>query len=289
MRSEPIGLDSSASSTSSSGKYTVAWFLRLVGFAVPIAVVAVAVVAGPGWFSDQPRAFRRTAVEIFLRGLSVVHAALLLAGLAGTPVFGWFVFVAWRKKTRRLGVQRGLLVSLSCLVGLFGIEVGAAAWSAWMHRLPRQPTAFAPSRPGEYRIVVLGGSSALGEPYRPWLSVGQIVAWKLQQAIPERRFVCEILAWLGDSLEEQHLKLAGLRQKPDAVIIYSGHNEFAARFGEERDAWNRRGSAELADAPVVPGRREFAVSTSLPRDRQPQPDRCASAFRPPPLDRSADL
>src|SRR5262249_35478360 len=80
-------------------------------------------------------------------------------------------------------------------------------------------------------------SSALGEPYRPWLSVGQIVAWQLQEAIPDRRFACEILAWLGDSLEKQHHRLAGIKRRPDAVIIYAGHNEFAARFEEERDPW----------------------------------------------------
>ena len=55
--------------------------------------------------------------------------------------------------------------------------------------------------------------------------------------IPTRRFECEILAWLGDSLEMQHRKLAALKQRPDMVIIYSGHNEFAARYEEERDGW----------------------------------------------------
>ena len=76
-----------------------------------------------------------------------------------------------------------------------------------------------------------------GEPYRPWISVGQIVAWRLGEAIPARRFECEILAWLGDSLETQHRKLAALKRRPDMVIIYSGHNEFTARFEEERDGW----------------------------------------------------
>ncbi len=236
MSSEPIAPDSSASSASSSGTYTVARFLRLLVVAAPLAVAAVAATVGPSWFSAQPREFRRTAIETFLRGLSVVHGALLLASIAGTPLFGWLALAAWRKKARRPGVERGFLLGVSCLVALLGLEAGATAWRVWMHRLPGLPTAFAASPPGEYRIVVLGGSSALGEPYRPWLSVGQIVAWKLQQAVPARKFVCEILAWLGDSLEKQHLKLAGLRQRPDAVIIYSGHNEFAARFGEERDA-----------------------------------------------------
>ena len=84
---------------------------------------------------------------------------------------------------------------------------------------------------------MLGGSSALGEPYRPWISPGQIVAWRLEQAFPERRFECEIMAWLGDSLEMQHRKLAAINRRPGMVIIYSGHNEFAARFEEERDGW----------------------------------------------------
>ena len=35
----------------------------------------------------------------------------------------------------------------------------------------------------------------------------------------------------------QHRKLAALKRRPDMVIIYSGHNEFAARFEEERDGW----------------------------------------------------
>ncbi len=81
----------------------------------------------------------------------------------------------------------------------------------------------------------MGGSSALGEPYRPWLSVGQIVAWQLQQAAPDRRVECDVIAWLGESLEQQHRKLAGIRRRPDAMIIYSGHNEFVARFENGRE------------------------------------------------------
>jgi hypothetical protein len=65
--------------------------------------------------------------------------------------------------------------------------------------------------------------------------VGQIVAWQLQRAVPTRRFELDILAFLGDSLEQQHKKLSAITKRPDAVIIYSGHNEFTARFKENRD------------------------------------------------------
>ena len=127
------------------------------------------------------------------------------------------------------------LVCLSSLVSLAMLEIGSATWRTWMHRLPILPTLFPEQDPGEYRIVVLGGSSALGEPFRPWLSVGQIVTWQLQRAVPSRRVELDILAFLGDSLEQQHKKLRAITKRPDAVIIYSGHNEFTARFEENRD------------------------------------------------------
>ena len=79
-------------------------------------------------------------------------------------------------------------------------------------------------------IVVIGESSALGVPYEDWLSVGAIVGRELERAIPSRRFRVEILAEKGATLEAMHLKLAGLTRRPDALIVYSGHNEFLARF-----------------------------------------------------------
>jgi hypothetical protein len=159
--------------------------------------------------------------------------------MVGTPLMAYLAARSRRLGgTARRGILRALAACLACLLALIALELGSAAWRTWMHRLPALPVTFEPSPPDAYRILVLGGSSALGEPYRPWLSVGQIVAWQLQEAVPGRRFECEILAWLGDSLEKQHRKLAGIRRRPDAVIIYSGHNEFVARFEngrEERD------------------------------------------------------
>ena len=105
----------------------------------------------------------------------------------------------------------------------------------------------------------------------PGCRSGQIVAWQLQEAVPDRRFECEILAWLGDSLEKQHHKLAGLKRRPDAVIIYSGHNEFAARFEEERDPWvdEEPGNRLLqADVSRHPG---FPVLPAGLRDHQQEP------------------
>ena len=82
---------------------------------------------------------------------------------------------------------------------------------------------------------------ALGHPYQDLLSIGQIVAWKLQGRTPERKVVADVLAREGATLEEMHQKLAGIKHRPDVVIIFSGHNEFQARFpvGPKRRATER--------------------------------------------------
>jgi hypothetical protein len=218
----------------------IASVMRLSALAVSIAVVSILTIVLPGWIPVLPRELRRGMIEAALRGVLIGYWTMVLVALVGTPLT---IYLAARSRrttggrTSR-GILRALAICLGCLVSLIVLELGSAAWRGWMHRLPALPTSFEPSPPDEYRILVLGGSSALGEPYRPWLSVGQIVAWQLQQAVRDRRIECEILAWLGDSLEQQHRKLAGIRHRPHAVIIYSGHNEFVARFEngrEERD------------------------------------------------------
>ena len=140
---------------------------------------------------------------------------------------------------------------VSCLLAVGFVELGAGLWHRWQHRLPTLPTNFTRESTRSLRILVLGGSSAAGEPYWPWVSVGQIVAWQLAAVLPDLNVECEILAYPGDSLEMQHHKLAALERRPDVVIIYSGHNEFAARFEEEREGWqdgspSRNGISTLA-------------------------------------------
>ncbi len=210
--------------------------IKPIALTVLFATLVALVLALQLWIPLLPRPVLRTMTEALLRTVLVVYGIVLLASFVGVPLFGLLTARSRRRGGRRLIILRGFLVCLSCLVSLMSLELGSAAWHAWMHRFPSMPAQFAAASPGEYRIVVLGGSSALGEPYRPWLSVGQIVAWRLGQAVTNRRFTCEILAWLGDSLELQHRKLADLKERPDMVIIYSGHNEFAARYEEEREA-----------------------------------------------------
>ncbi|WP_165073930.1 tetratricopeptide repeat protein [Paludisphaera rhizosphaerae] len=96
------------------------------------------------------------------------------------------------------------------------------------------PTEFPPDD-GRTSIAVVGESSAEGVPFDRWLSMGRVVASELSRAIPGRRFEAETVAQAGDTLEAQHRKLRDLRFHPDVLIVYCGHNEFAARIPLRRD------------------------------------------------------
>ena len=213
---------------------------RLIYLIVTIAVAVLLVSAAAvisAWIPLLPRGVRRGLTEGLLRAVLAGYVALFLFSAIATPLMTFILVKSRQARRRRPALARGVLLGGSCLLSLVALEVGSAGWRMWMHRYPKLPASFEEAPDDTFRMVVLGGSSALGEPYRPWVSVGQIVAWRLGEAVPARRFECEILAWLGDSLEDQHHKLAAIKQRPNMVIIYSGHNEFTARFEEEREGW----------------------------------------------------
>jgi tetratricopeptide (TPR) repeat protein len=81
--------------------------------------------------------------------------------------------------------------------------------------------------PGTLRIFVQGESSAAGFPYGRWASPAALLQQRLQRAYPEREVevintgMAAVTSYvLLDFAEEI------LAQRPDAVVIYTGHNEF---------------------------------------------------------------
>lgn len=211
--------------------------LRLLLLSSAGTALTSAVLVVPGWIPALSRPARRELTEAIIQTVLVVYSVLFALACIGTIVAGWLLARSIRARGVEPKIAKLFLAGVSCLAGVLLLELGAAGWRAWMHRFPRLPTDFVATPAGEYRIVVLGGSSAAGEPYWPWLSVGQILTWKLSEAVRDQRFQCETLAYPGDSLEMQHHKLATLEHRPDLVLIYAGHNEFVARFEEEREGW----------------------------------------------------
>ncbi len=161
----------------------------------------------------------------------LVLGLLLLSGLATAAL------LLRRRLSGRIRaiLARGTLVGVATLIGLILTESTVAVYLSWLHRVPRLRMVNAPSRQAgandDASIVVVGESSAEGVPFRDWLSVGRIVVWQLRRVFPQRMFHLEVQARAGWTLEQMHQKLAESRLRPDAVILYAGHNEFASRYG----------------------------------------------------------
>jgi tetratricopeptide (TPR) repeat protein len=214
---------------------------------------------------------RRRSAVIYLVGLLAGYVVAMVGSVA---VIGFVVLIRVRSRVdtraRRRWQARLLAIGAMVLVSLMVLDAGAAAWSHWLNRSPRLPevvgqpagdepsfaarsfdgaapvlpSRFAPvqtgtgigtgTAPGALRILVIGESSGRGEPYHPWLSVGQIVAWKLESVFRSRPIGLDIWATGGATLAQMHSRLAGLTFRPDMMIVYVGHNEFQSRY-----AWKR--------------------------------------------------
>jgi hypothetical protein len=176
---------------------------------------------------------RRTAIG-FLWALLGLQVAIFVIVPAGCVLVGLSLYRARRRFAPRLWTKRLLLLGVTCLIGFGLLEAGAMAMHARAHRDPVLPTRFpeddAPRTGGPQRadiyIVVIGESTAVGEPYDKWLSPGEIVRWKLAEVFPERQVAVDVLARKGSNLRPMIRRLAQLRRRPDAILVYAGHNEF---------------------------------------------------------------
>lgn len=182
--------------------------------------------------SSSQESFRVALLSALETGYPLLVVGLLvLTGLAvSTLLFGHRL--TGRARTI---LTRGTMVGITTLIGLILAELTVAVYLSRLHRVPRLGMVDAPSRQAgandDATIVVVGESSAEGVPFRDWLSVGKIVVWQLRRLFPQRMFHLEVQARAGWTLEQMHQKLAESRQRPDAVILYAGHNEFASRYG----------------------------------------------------------
>jgi hypothetical protein len=229
--------------------------VRLLVTAVGILLAYFAWLLLPPWlnllWSHVPYTYQRKFTIGLLDGLLVIYVLALVAAALGLLVLGVALGRSGWEALRRRSLGRLTLFCFSMAMSLAMLELGSAAWYRWLHRTPTAPakaagpnvspglpTAFQPAPDGAVsqplRFLVIGESSGRGEPYHPWLSVGQIAAWQLERVFPGRKIEVEIWATGGAILETMHQKLATLTYRPDALIVFSGHNEYYGRW-----AWSR--------------------------------------------------
>ncbi len=200
-------------------------FLLLAGFLM--------LSIGPPWFraTVSDSVIRRTEIWV-LGGLEIIYGtAVMITMLALIPL----VIVSIKRRTSagvRSWTTRCLVLAISVLFSA-GVAEGVAVACLWATSIPMPwlPVRFE-DRPDDTAtdILVVGESSAQGVPYEKWLSVADIVAWKLGMAFPKKDFHITNQATPGLSLQAMHTKLAGIQRRPELVILYAGHNEFSSRF-----------------------------------------------------------
>jgi hypothetical protein len=224
--------------------------VRLLLIALLGTLVIFLLLTVPGWLKSWyqgslPGWVRRRIVRVFLQSLL---ASYVLGWVALCVALTLAVRRARRalrqREARPMWVARTLAVCAVFAVAAIGLETTSAAYAAWQRRIPRPPkippgTEFVPTRADHLGksndrslyLVVLGESSARGEPYHPWLSIGQILGWELERVFPGRKIEVDIRAYGGAPLApNQRILFEELTRRPDAVLIYSGHNEFYNRW-----------------------------------------------------------
>jgi len=83
-----------------------------------------------------------------------------------------------------------------------------------------------------YRIFVLGGSTTAGYPYGNNLTFTRILNRRLSDIFPEKHIEVVNTAMTAiNSFTQLDFMDEILEQKPDAILIYSGHNEFYGALG----------------------------------------------------------
>ncbi|RMD50880.1 MAG: hypothetical protein D6830_01610 [Ignavibacteria bacterium] len=83
-----------------------------------------------------------------------------------------------------------------------------------------------------FRVFVLGGSSAAGYPFMPLGAFSRYIQQRLETVYPQTKIEIVNLAMTAvNSYTIRDLLPGVLEQKPDAIIIYAGHNEYYGALG----------------------------------------------------------
>jgi tetratricopeptide (TPR) repeat protein len=206
----------------------------------------LAVTLGPlyvsTWWTGLGYQTRRGVNIGVLHGCLIAYGAGWIAALIGAPIAAYRVFRGRIRRVKATLAARFLLLAITILVCCGLLEFGAWGLSVRARRpapIPPIPPPNVPqgaSRSDDLTLLVLGESSAEGQPFEPWFSIGQVLAWQMEKAQPGRKVNVIMAARGGIPLTAVVNGLNEQARRPDLVLLYSGHNEFQARWGWSRTA-----------------------------------------------------
>ncbi len=196
------------------------------------------------WISLPEETRLRASVlylDVILDGYAIA-AVIAMGMIVGGIAVGYLSRAEPRARRRR---QVRLLAPGSILLAsLATLDLGATIWTSERGDAPpsiqriQWPSVAKPKGDDSIELVVVGESSARGEPYAPWLSAAQIAGWALKSVFAGRAIRVDVRARGGAMIRELDLQIKGLSRRPDALVVCVGHNEFASRFPWMRDPGN---------------------------------------------------
>jgi len=111
-------------------------------------------------------------------------------------------------------------------------EIGAKYFQHLEFNAPTNDVFLKKKEEGSFRIFVMGSSSVVGFPYDPNLMFPRILQSRLQLAYPQINIeVINTAITAVNSYTLLDFTDEILDEKPDAILIYAGHNEFYGAFG----------------------------------------------------------
>lgn len=178
-------------------------------------------IGGAGTGPGTPGPSRRWLLALLttllpVAGLLLVEGGLRLAGFGTDHP----LFVAAPQAPGHLQVNPRV-------VRRFMVDV-ADTPNLWIRPVPFRPE----KAPETFRIFVQGGSTAEGYPYGYGASPAGMLQQRLQRTFPGRRI--EVVTTAMSAVNSYTLldfSAEILAQRPDAVVIYAGHNEYLGILG----------------------------------------------------------
>lgn len=157
----------------------------------------------------------------------------VFAVVAVLLVLGLIELVLWAAGSPTLLAERDPFLGFSEQIRVYELDESAGVYRsrrrAVLHSFNHQE--FLADKPDNgFRLFVLGGSSAYGFPWGADQAFTRALGDALQAAWPERRIEAVNAAAMSYGSHRLRI-LAGelLEYEPDALVVYSGHNEFVER------------------------------------------------------------
>ena len=133
-----------------------------------------------------------------------------------------------------LGTDLSLFVKSNQYRGYYEInqQIGKRYFTNFTATIPSNDVFLINKPDTAYRIFVMGCSTTRGFPYQSGNSFSRILFYRLQDAFPHKRIETINLGLdatssysLADMIDDV------LNYKPDAILIYCGHNEYYGTLG----------------------------------------------------------